>query len=583
MSFSKFHHLSVLLILFLLIVLTISAQAQTGFTYSGKLSPTTNGSYDFKFTLYTDATAGSAVGSPITVNSVAVSSGNYTVTLNFGATSFADAPLWMQIADRKSGTTIFTNVKGRVLETSRFSLLSLLSENALAIGGYPVSSAAPASGQALVWNGSAWAPATVSGGQTYQAGAGLSLNGNVFSIANAGVVGSMLAAGAVTAPAIASGAVTSSAIAAGAVTSSALANSAVTTAALADGAVTASKISLPLALSGSTGAQSPVVQVTNSGSGIAIKGVSNTSSGYGLSGSSANGVGGHFDGSIGVYSDGVSEGVYGFASAGPGVMGESSATGSYGGYFDNNNGSGIYASSTNTFGDGGDFYGELNGIFASGTAPGSYGVSAISYGDADGVAVSGNSGAYGYGIYGSSPSGVAGGFNGNVSVTGTLTAGAKNFKIDHPLDPANKYLLHSCVESADMKNLYDGMITLDAGGQAIVELPDWFEALNKDFRYQLTCIGGFAPVYIAQEIQNNRFQIAGGRPGMKISWQVTGVRQDAYAIAHPLEVEQDKPQDKKGKFLHPKELGYPESMGEDYEMRQRLEQRHAAPTPAQGR
>ena len=93
-----------------------------------------------------------------------------------------------------------------------------------------------------------------------------------------------------------------------------------------------------------------------------------------------------------------------------------------------------------------------------------------------------------------------------------------------------------------MANLYSGNVTLDDSGRALVILPSWFQALNKDFRYQLTCVGGYSPVYIAKEIQNNRFEIAGGKSGMKVSWQVTGILQDAFARAHPLQVEQEKPQ-----------------------------------------
>jgi hypothetical protein len=78
-----------------------------------------------------------------------------------------------------------------------------------------------------------------------------------------------------------------------------------------------------------------------------------------------------------------------------------------------------------------------------------------------------------------------------------------SFKIDHPLDPANKYLCHSFVESPDMKNLYDGVVVLDNKGKAVIELPDWFGILNKDFRYQLTDIGSPGPnLYIAEEISD---------------------------------------------------------------------------------
>ena len=107
-------------------------------------------------------------------------------------------------------------------------------------------------------------------------------------------------------------------------------------------------------------------------------------------------------------------------------------------------------------------------------------------------------------------SGYAGYFSGKVHVTGTLSKAGGSFIIDHPLDPANKYLSHSFVESPDMKNIYDGIAVLDADGRADVELPDWFQALNRDFRYQLTCVGAFAPVYVAEEMHDNRFQIAGG-------------------------------------------------------------------------
>lgn len=131
--------------------------------------------------------------------------------------------------------------------------------------------------------------------------------------------------------------------------------------------------------------------------------------------------------------------------------------------------------------------------------------------------------------------------NGNLFVSGSIYKGADFFKIDHPLDPAGKYLSHSVVESSEMKNIYDGIAILDANGQAEIELPAWFEALNKDFRYQLTCIGESAPVFVAQEMHDNRFRIAGGKPGLKVSWLVTGVRHDSYAMEHPMQVEEIKP------------------------------------------
>ncbi len=145
--------------------------------------------------------------------------------------------------------------------------------------------------------------------------------------------------------------------------------------------------------------------------------------------------------------------------------------------------------------------------------------------------------------------GVAAILNGHVTVNGELRKLSGSFVIDHPLDPDNKLLSHSFVESPDMKNIYDGVVVLDDKGEATVTLPDWFQALNKDFRYQLTCIGNWAQVYIAEEISNNSFKIAGGKPGMKVSWMVTGIRKDPWAEQHRIQVEKEKKN--KGTYLFP--------------------------------
>jgi hypothetical protein len=103
-----------------------------------------------------------------------------------------------------------------------------------------------------------------------------------------------------------------------------------------------------------------------------------------------------------------------------------------------------------------------------------------------------------------------------------------------------------------MKNVYDGTVTLDRDGRTTVGLPDWFEALNSDYRYQLTPIGSSAPdLYIADEVNDGAFSIAGGEPGQKVSWQVTGIRQDAWAKANRIPVEVDKPVEDRGRYLHP--------------------------------
>jgi hypothetical protein len=149
---------------------------------------------------------------------------------------------------------------------------------------------------------------------------------------------------------------------------------------------------------------------------------------------------------------------------------------------------------------------------------------------------------------------------GKGSFTGIVSKPAGSFKIDHPLDPANKYLSHSFVESPDMMNVYNGNAILDANGEAWVELPHYFETLNKDFRYLLTSIGAPGPnLYIAEEISGNRFKIAGGKSGSKVSWQVTGIRQDPFAEKYRIPVEEEKPAAEKGYYLHPDLYGQPQT------------------------
>ncbi|MBL7765594.1 MAG: hypothetical protein JNJ58_05845 [Chitinophagaceae bacterium] len=146
---------------------------------------------------------------------------------------------------------------------------------------------------------------------------------------------------------------------------------------------------------------------------------------------------------------------------------------------------------------------------------------------------------------------------GNLAVTGSVSKGSGTFLIDHPLDPANKYLYHSFVESPDMMNIYNGNITTDANGYALVVLPDYFDALNRDFRYQLTCIGQPAQVWIAEKIANHQFAIRSDKPNVEISWQVTGIRQDDFANAHRVVPEVEKEEENKGKYLYPIEAGRP--------------------------
>lgn len=146
-------------------------------------------------------------------------------------------------------------------------------------------------------------------------------------------------------------------------------------------------------------------------------------------------------------------------------------------------------------------------------------------------------------------------FDGDVTIFGQLGKAAGTFIIDHPLDPENMYLRHSFVESPDMMNVYNGNAVTDADGRAEIVLPDYFDALNRDFRYQLTTIGSFARVMVEREIDGNRFTIRTDEPNVKVSWQITGVREDAYARLHPVVVEEEKPADERGLYMHPDAFG----------------------------
>ncbi len=206
-----------------------------------------------------------------------------------------------------------------------------------------------------------------------------------------------------------------------------------------------------------------------------------------------------------------------------------------------------------------------NGVYFGTSGNPSYSVGITNAGTGHGLRINNSNG--GRGLYVVNSGGDYAGYfagssasvviEGNLDVAGSVSKGSGSFKIDHPLDPANKYLYHSFVESPDMMNVYNGNVILNNIGEAMVELPGYFEALNMEFRYQLTCIGGFAPVYISQKIQNNSFEIAGGTSGLEISWQVTGIRNDPYAKKNRIQVEVEKTGEEKGRYLHYKEYNQP--------------------------
>ena len=270
---------------------------------------------------------------------------------------------------------------------------------------------------------------------------------------------------------------------------------------------------------------------------------------------------------IGVYGSGSDTGVFGSGTGYAGVQGFGAYYGVYGS--GNNTGISGYGIKYGVSGKGGRIGGLFNSDTGStyDTMPGtaSVGVLANAGKSLDLSTFGANASTGIYATADGATTNFAGWFSGDVIITDNLRVnksltvlGAKAFKIDHPLDPANKYLYHIAIESPDMKNVYDGVASLDEQGEATVELPAWFEALNSDYRYQLTSLDIAAPgLHISQRIKNGCFTISGGQPGQQVSWQVTGIRQDAYARAHRTPVEEDKPAHEKDRYLDPAVFGQP--------------------------
>ncbi|MBX3031472.1 MAG: hypothetical protein KF809_15100, partial [Chloroflexi bacterium] len=258
--------------------------------------------------------------------------------------------------------------------------------------------------------------------------------------------------------------------------------------------------------------------------GFGVRGVAAGTNGFGVHGAGHTGVRGvgstAFNDSWGVHGTGRARGVFGRSTRtnGEGVRGE--------------------AAGTNGFG--------VLGRWASGELTGGSGV----HGAATGTG--------GAGVHGVARNNAwAGYFDGGVR-TARLSKSSGSFLIDHPLDPANRYLAHSFVESPDMLNVYSGTVKLNAKGRATVRLPRYFEALNSDHRYQLTPIGAPGPgLHVARKVEGNRFVIAGGTPGQEVYWQVTGVRQDAHAKRNPIRVDYAKPKRDRGRYLNPEVHGQP--------------------------
>ncbi|MFN8486455.1 MAG: hypothetical protein U0350_02620 [Caldilineaceae bacterium] len=535
----------------LVVVLTLNTQnaaasnlaAQTAlgtaFTYQGHLNDganSANGAYDFQFNLFDVEAGGAALNpTPVTVANVNVQQGVFTVKLDFGPNAFTGAPRWLGISVRPAGSGNFNDLNPRqAISPAPYALYADSANNATNASNVP------------------WTGVTGLSNELVVSGDGINITSNATT--GAAVKGSDAAASGQN-----------------------------------FGVAGSSKSPSGYGIYGRNDASSILLTGTDFAWGV--YGYSDASGGIGVQGVAGNNTLGGFFGVYGVNTSAIGDGVSGHnyyaktvsgtSCCAEGVYGQSDAIGGIGvdGFVSsksgNNAGVAGFVNSASGFG----MFGRNNASSTSGGVNGAWGV----YGRSDavnGIGVEGyvsptvgvNYGVVGYvnslngvGIYGENgvSGGLAGKFVGDVNISGKLTLqGQKSFKIDHPLDPTHKYLYHAAIESPEMMNLYNGNVVLDANGEALVQMPAWFEALNMEFRYQLTAIGAPGPnLYISQEITNNQFKIAGGAPNTKVSWQVTGIRHDPYAQAHPMRVEEDKPVEEQGTYLAPVEYGQPAARG----------------------
>lgn len=574
------------------------------FTYHGRLPngpQHQNGEHDFRLTLYDALTGGNRIAGPVVLTYQTVDDGNFTLLVDFGPSPFQGEARYMEIAEKRSGH----NEDYRVL-SPRATLAPVPYALSL-MPGAVISSTIASPGSILnIYNGgsgnglysSSYGGRGVYGNSTTGTGVyGVSTSSNGVSGRSNGMGAGVYGSGYYGGKFISSNgmgvfAQSSTDDAVHGLVMTGTAGSGVAGIHNGGGYGVSGSSARGVGVYGTSTDHAGVhgSSDTNygvwgqSGSGPGVYG--NSNSGPGIYGFSADGPAGYFSSTIGIGLWGESEagdGVHGVANGGEdgdegyGVAGyhTGSSTGVYGSSV---NGDGVTGESDNGTGvsgysqEGDGISGHSDGsgaigVYGENTDNGT-GVIGVASGD-ESIGVLGTSDT-GIGVQGQSAEGLAGNFigdieaSGDVTVTGDLTvtgelyvhhnieAGASAFKIDDPLDPANKLLSHYTIASPEMKNIYDGVVMLDSKGEAWVQMPNWFEGLNQDFRYQLTPIGTSGPsLYIAQKIKHNQFKIAGGIPSMEVSWQVTGIRHDPYAVQHQVPVEQDKSAKKRGSYLHP--------------------------------
>lgn len=584
----------------------------TTFTYQGELRSAgtpAGGQYDLHFRLYDAATGGAQVGSTLCSNNVTLTDGRFTVDLDFGA-AFAGQQRFLEVEVRPDTGLDCSNVAGFILLAPRQPLTaapnSLFALSAAAAGtATTATNATQLNGQSAAFYQSA---SNITAGTLPDS----RLTSNVAVLSGIQTITGIKTFSA--APAFTSAGAPFNVSSTSKVTN--------LNADLLDGLNSSAFLQAvpnPLSLTGSSGAiiygentataanSSGVVGFASGATGVTYGGLfeNHSNDGRGVWGYASANNGATF-GVIGETASPSGRGVYGLASAstgnsfagsfrcdsnaGTGVWGyNSSPTGFTIGVIGESpspNGTGVYGycsdpgSTLNQAvwgeNDGGGDGVQGRSMATTGLGNGVFGWSSSQNGH--GVFGYNFSGGSCYGVFGSAAStGYAVWANGRSGASGT-----KSFRIDHPDDPTNKYLLHYSVESPEVLNAYSGKSTLDAAGEATIELPYYFAKINKDPRYTLTPIGAPMPaLHIAQEIDEHAldagskagpqepaapcsFRIAGGAPGAKVSWRVEAVRNDLWMRTHGAAVEEEKLGLNKGTYQHPDLYGQPAELGSDF-------------------
>jgi hypothetical protein len=321
------------------------------------------------------------------------------------------------------------------------------------------------------------------------------------------------------------------------------------------------------------------INASTGGGGIGVWGSQNgagwggyfTVSGVGIGVNASSGTGG-----TGVYASAGSRGVNAFANDPTGVVYAVEGTVNS----STAEAAGVHGVNNNAVSQAYGVLGEIASTSPGGSSSGVRGKNAGTGGL--GIGVWGSHNGSGWGVEGSvSGAGVGvigfGGTGTAVEAVGNFIAtGTKSFRIDHPLDPENKYLQHYCTEGPEPINAYRGTVVTDANGDARVTLPDYFEEINRDPNIQLTVVDDhdFALVRVAGEVAENRFPIKTSRPNVKVFWRVEAVRNDLWARSRGTPVEIEKPEQERGTYQHPELYGLAPERGMQYH--------HEQGTTAQG-